>query len=128
MNDAAKKVASTAGAKGAKGKKETNNLPDVTPAGQSMAELDAMLAAAKPGATPSLVARAHEIEAEKAVEAEVPVRIYAPEEQHCGLIATHLDGSQVTFNHMPPRVGNLLVSHPVLLPYLRRALQEAAAP
>lgn len=48
--------------------------------------------------------------------------------QHCGLIATHLDGSQVTFNHMPPRVGNLLVSHPVLLPYLRRALQEAAAP
>lgn len=87
MNDAAKKVASTAGAKGAKGKKETNNLPDVTPAGQSMAELDAMLAAAKPGATPSLVARAHEIEAEKAVEAEVPVRIYAPEEQHCGLIA-----------------------------------------
>lgn len=46
--------------------------------------------------------------------------------QHCGLIATHLDGSEVTFNHMPPRVGDLLVSHPVLLPYLQRALAEAA--
>ena len=44
MNDAAKKVASTAGAKGAKVKKEAKSLPDVTPAGQSMAELDAMLA------------------------------------------------------------------------------------
>lgn len=62
MNDAAKKVASTAGAKGAKGQKGIKSpvpsFPDVTPAGQSMAELDAMLAAAKPGATPSLVARA----------------------------------------------------------------------
>ena len=52
-----------------------------------MAELDAMLAAAKPGATPSLVARAAEIEAEKAAEAAIPVRVYAPEEQRCGLIA-----------------------------------------
>jgi GTPase len=52
-----------------------------------MAELDAMLAAAKPGATPSLVARAAEIEAEKAAEAATPVRVYAPEEQRCGLIA-----------------------------------------
>ena len=53
MNDAAKKVASTAGAKGAKGQKGIKSpvpsFPDVTPAGQSMAELDAMLAAAKPG-------------------------------------------------------------------------------
>jgi hypothetical protein len=40
-----------------------------------MAELDAMLAAAKPGATPSLVARAAEIEAEKAAEAATPVRV-----------------------------------------------------
>ena len=46
-----------------------------------------MLAAAKPGATPSLVARAAEIEAEKAAEAAMPVRVYAPEEQRCGLIA-----------------------------------------
>ena len=91
MNDAAKKVASTAGAKGAKGQKGIKSpvpsFPDVTPAGQSMAELDAMLAAAKPGATPSLVARAAEIEAEKAAEAAAPVRVYAPEEQRCGLIA-----------------------------------------
>ena len=87
MNDAAKKVASTASAKGAKGQKDVKALPDVTPAGQSMAELDAMLAAAKPGATPSLIARADEIEAEKAAEAAIPVRVYAPEEQRCGLIA-----------------------------------------
>ena len=87
MNDAAKKVASTAGSKGAKAQKAPNTFPDVTPAGQSMAELDAMLAAAKPGATPSLVARADEIAAEKAAEAAIPVRVYAPEEQRCGLIA-----------------------------------------
>ena len=92
MTDAAKKkVASTAGAASAKGQKGSKviapSFPDVTPAGQTMAELDAMLAAAKPGATPSLVARAAEIEAEKAAEAAVPVRVYAPEEQRCGLIA-----------------------------------------
>lgn len=87
MNDAAKKVASTAGAQSVKGQKGLEPFPDVTPAGQTMAELDAMLASAKPGATPSLVARATEIEAEKAAEAAVPVRIYAPEEQRCGLIA-----------------------------------------
>ena len=92
MTDAAKKkVASTAGAASAKSQKGSKavapSFPDVTPAGQTMAELDAMLAAAKPGATPSLVARAAEIEAEKAAEAAVPVRVYAPEEQRCGLIA-----------------------------------------
>ncbi len=92
MTDAAKKkVASTAGAASAKSQKGSKSavpsFPDVTPAGQTMAELDAMLAAAKPGATPSLVARAAEIEAEKAAEAAVPARVYAPEEQRCGLIA-----------------------------------------
>ena len=52
MTDAAKKkVASTAGAASAKGQKESKSMPsfpEVTPAGQSMAELDAMLAGLGP--------------------------------------------------------------------------------
>jgi 3'(2'), 5'-bisphosphate nucleotidase len=34
--------------------------------------------------------------------------------QHYGFDATHLDGTAVTFNHMPPYVTNLVVSHPLL--------------
>jgi GTPase len=65
-------------------------FPDVTPAGQSMAELDAMLAAAKSGGaarqTQQGGADAAQGEAAAAVDI-VPARIYAPEEQRCGLIA-----------------------------------------
>lgn len=65
-------------------------FPDVTPAGQSMAELDAMLAAAKSGGaarqTQQGGADAAQGDAAAAVDI-VPARIYAPEEQRCGLIA-----------------------------------------
>lgn len=46
--------------------------------------------------------------------------------RHYGLRAQHIDGQPVTFNHMPPYVHNLVVSHAELLPYLTRALAEAA--
>lgn len=46
--------------------------------------------------------------------------------QHYGLIASHVDGSAVTFNHMPPYVTDLLVSHPDLAAPLRSALQAAS--
>lgn len=60
-------------------------FPEVTPAGQSMAELDAMLAAAKSGGG---VARQMSQESSQDDVAEaVPQRVYAPEEQRCGLIA-----------------------------------------
>lgn len=67
-------------------------FPDVTPAGQSMAELDAMLAAAKSGGaarqTQQGGADAAEGDAAAAAAVDiVPARIYAPEEQRCGLIA-----------------------------------------
>jgi GTPase len=67
-------------------------FPDVTPAGQSMAELDAMLAAAKSGGaarqTQQGGADAAQGEAAAAAAVDiVPARIYAPEEQRCGLIA-----------------------------------------
>lgn len=39
---------------------------------------------------------------------------------HYGLVATHLDGDPVTFNHRPPWVANLTVCSPVLAPFLRR--------
>ena len=42
--------------------------------------------------------------------------------EHHGLVASHLDGSPVTFNHMPPYVTDLLVSRPWLAPSLRRAI------
>ncbi|MEG1042781.1 MAG: GTPase Era [Pseudomonas sp.] len=73
MTDAAKKkLASTAGAASAKPKKNAGNT-------QTQADIDAMLAAAKPGAISAVVR-------EEVVPAE-PARIYAPEEQRCGLIA-----------------------------------------
>ena len=61
-------------------------LPEVTPAGQTMAELDAMLAAAQKGAP---LARHQEepTAPEGEAEAAPPQRQYAPEEQRCGLIA-----------------------------------------
>ena len=45
---------------------------------------------------------------------------------HYGLVPSHLDGEPVLFNHMPPYVTDLVVSHPALAAHLRAALQEAA--
>ena len=47
--------------------------------------------------------------------------------QHYGLIPSHVVGSEVTFNHMPPYVTDLVVVHPALVDHLRAALREAAA-
>jgi len=46
---------------------------------------------------------------------------------HYGLVPSHLDGSAVTFNHMPPYVTDLLVSRPALAGPLRTALRESTA-
>jgi 3'(2'), 5'-bisphosphate nucleotidase len=46
---------------------------------------------------------------------------------HYGLIASHVDGSPVTFNHMPPYVTDLVVAHPALHADLLEALSEAAS-
>jgi 3'(2'), 5'-bisphosphate nucleotidase len=46
--------------------------------------------------------------------------------EHYGLRAAHLDGSPVTFNHMPPYVEDLVVAHGELYPYLQQALAEAS--
>ncbi len=46
---------------------------------------------------------------------------------HYGLVPSHLDGSTVTFNHMPPYVTDLLVSRPALVGPLRTALRESTA-
>ena len=45
---------------------------------------------------------------------------------HYGLVVSHLDGSPVLFNQMPPYVSNLMVSHPVLASPLRAALEGSA--
>ncbi len=45
---------------------------------------------------------------------------------HYGLVPSHLDGSAVVFNRMPPYVTDLMVSHPALVAPLRSALQAAA--
>ena len=46
--------------------------------------------------------------------------------QHYGYVAGHVDGSPVTFNHLPPYVTDLLVSHPAIADLLARALREAS--
>jgi 3'(2'), 5'-bisphosphate nucleotidase len=46
---------------------------------------------------------------------------------HYGLVPSHVDGSPVLFNRMPPYVTDLTVSHPALVSALREALREAAA-
>ena len=46
---------------------------------------------------------------------------------HYGLVPSHVDGSEVLFNYMPPYVTDLLVSHPGLVTDLRSALREAAS-
>lgn len=46
---------------------------------------------------------------------------------HYGLVPSHVDGSPVMFNSMPPYVTDLVVAHPALVPFLRAALREAAS-
>ena len=79
MTDAAKKkIAGTAGAASTKGQKgpqaATTDISD-----PSLDYISAMLASAKPGSAPTAI-RDEEEPAE-------PARVYAPEEQRCGLIA-----------------------------------------
>ncbi|MDC1474640.1 hypothetical protein N8350_03405 [Candidatus Nanopelagicales bacterium] len=44
--------------------------------------------------------------------------------QHYGLIASHMDGAPITFNHMPPYVTDLVVSRTDLYPHVLRAIKE----
>lgn len=44
--------------------------------------------------------------------------------EHYGLVASHMSGQPVTFNHMPPYVTDLVVARPTLYPHVLRALQE----
>ena len=44
---------------------------------------------------------------------------------HYGLVPSHVDGSPVVFNQMPPYVADLVVSHPALVASLREALGRA---
>lgn len=46
--------------------------------------------------------------------------------EHYGLVASHLDGSPITFNHMPPYVNDLIVSRPEIAGAVRAALAEAS--
>ena len=45
---------------------------------------------------------------------------------HYGYSVSHVDGSPVTFNHMPPYVTDLCIAHPALAGLLRTSLAEAA--
>lgn len=45
---------------------------------------------------------------------------------HYGLVPSHVDGSPVVFNQMPPYVTDLVVSHPALVTPLRAAIEAAA--
>ena len=70
---------------------DLKEFPAITPAGQSMAELNAMLLAAKSGGAARLpdaaVAETPESQGDSESDPQAPARIYAPEEQRCGLIA-----------------------------------------
>ena len=44
--------------------------------------------------------------------------------EHYGLIASHMTGKPITFNHMPPYVTDLVVSRADLYPHVLRALEE----
>ncbi|MFM1917042.1 MAG: hypothetical protein RJB01_557 [Actinomycetota bacterium] len=46
---------------------------------------------------------------------------------HYGLVPSHFDGSAITFNHMPPKVSDLVVSHPQLAGITREVLAEVAS-
>ena len=45
--------------------------------------------------------------------------------EHYDLIASHMDGTPVTFNHMPPYVTDLVVSRAFLYPHVIQALKES---
>jgi len=47
--------------------------------------------------------------------------------QHYGLVASHLDGSHITFNYMPPYVSDLIVARRDIANAVRSALVEASA-
>ncbi len=47
--------------------------------------------------------------------------------RHYGYEASHVDGRPMTFNHMPPYVTDLVVSHPLIAVALRESLAQAAA-
>jgi len=70
---------------------DLKEFPAITPAGQSMAELNAMLLAAKSGGAARLpdtaVAETEASQGDGESAPQAPARIYAPEEQRCGLIA-----------------------------------------
>ena len=70
---------------------DLKEFPAITPAGQSMAELNAMLLAAKSGGAARLpdaaVAETEASQGDGESDPQAPARIYAPEEQRCGLIA-----------------------------------------
>ena len=70
---------------------DLKEFPAITPAGQSMAELNAMLLAAKSGGAARLpdaaVAETPESQGDGESAPQAPARTYAPEEQRCGLIA-----------------------------------------
>ena len=44
--------------------------------------------------------------------------------EHYGLIASHMSGEPITFNHMPPYVTDLVVSRAELYPHVLQALKE----
>ncbi len=44
--------------------------------------------------------------------------------EHYGLIASHMNGDSITFNHMPPYVTDLVVSRADLYPHVLRAIKE----
>jgi len=46
---------------------------------------------------------------------------------HYGLRCSNTGGEAITFNHMPPYVNNLVVSHPILYPHVMQALASASA-
>lgn len=46
--------------------------------------------------------------------------------QHYGLTCSNVEGGEITFNHMPPYVNNLVVAHPELHPLVMEALSEAS--
>ncbi|CAB5035589.1 unannotated protein [freshwater metagenome] len=46
--------------------------------------------------------------------------------RHYGFIPSHVDGAEIEFNHMPPWVPSLMVSHPLIVDMARDALAEAS--
>jgi 3'(2'), 5'-bisphosphate nucleotidase len=47
--------------------------------------------------------------------------------EHYGYDATHTSGETVTFNHMPPYVSNLLVTHPLMTALMHEAIAHSTS-